>query len=115
MTQFIECDYCAQNNYPDALCCQWCGAPMPILLPGISPEIKQVLEVKGHEMQTHSTMLCSSTSVPYTELCTTASLYDWEVKEIRADEEARRAWSEGYELPDPPKRGWRERLGIGGK
>ena len=87
---------------------------MPILLPGISPEIKQVLEVKGHEMQTHSTMLCSSTSVPYTELCTTASPYDWEVKEIRADEEARRAWSEGYELPDPPKRGWREWLGIGG-
>ena len=145
MTQFISCDYCAQNNYPDALCCQFCGAPMPILLPGISPKITQVLEVKGHEMQTYGTMMmsCSTSALdyPYAELCTTGSTLHPDLQQIKADEEARRAWSEGYNLDpkhdleinfnlDPGhdldngfnfdrehdrKKGWREWLGIGGK
>ena len=30
MINLTACDYCAQRNYDDALCCQWCGAPLPL-------------------------------------------------------------------------------------
>ena len=117
MTTFIKCNHCEQNNYADALCCQWCGAPMPIPL----------LKVRDHGMYTYGGFGLypdCSTAMPMT-MCSPSEEFndyfnrpleldhDERVREIKADEEARRAWSEGYELADPPKRGWREWLGIG--
>ena len=104
MTKFIECDYCGQRNPIESLCCEFCGAPV----------IMTELKVRNSYFLPESTpffqVACSSSIMggyPLTELCTTASpndVYVYEDYDLDDPPE---------EAPSPPKRGWRERLGIG--
>lgn len=73
MTQFIECDYCGQRNDIDALCCEFCGAPV------IMTELKVRESIFLPETTPFFTVASSTSAMDYPEasgLCTTAG--DWE-------------------------------------
>ncbi len=110
MPQLIKCDYCGQQNGIEANCCEFCGAPvimteLKVRTSHFLPEGSSFFQVSG-----------SSSVMDYpeaSELSTTAALlpkdrYGRETIFYDDDES-------DFHTPDPPKKGWREWLGIGDK
>ena len=50
MINLVACDYCTQRNYDDALCCQWCGAPLGMEL----GRINEMIKVRSEQISTCS-------------------------------------------------------------
>ena len=104
MLNLTVCDYCTQKNYEDALCCQWCGAPLDSGLSDLQTILRPL-----------NTVECSSSTMhlrnygSYPESLDNALAGD--VNELHTAIE-----SIEEELgQDSPKRGWRDWLGIGGR